>query len=92
MTDFSRPNAQWSDLPGVISALDAWHFEYSEADSIGTLSLASGLRRRMGAGLIVTGEEEVAGGTIVTWGITTEVNGEREAQVAYLHGKVYISG
>ena len=92
MTDFSRPNAQWSDLPGAESALTAWHFEYVEVGGIGTLTLASGQRRRLGAGLIVTGEEDVDGGTIVTWGITPEVNGEVEAEVAYLQGSVYITG
>jgi hypothetical protein len=87
VTDYTRPNAQWADSPTSASALVAWHFEYSEAGDVVTLTLAEGPRRRMGAGLIVTGDD----GTTLTIGVAEEVNGEVEAEVTYLHDIVHIT-
>lgn len=84
MTDFSRPNAQWSDLPSAGSAIEAWHFVRTYLDGVVTLTLSPGQRKRMGSGLTVASVEETEDGSVVTWVITKSVNGEQEATVAYL--------
>jgi hypothetical protein len=92
MSDFTRPNSQWTDLPSPLSALTPWHFEYSEVGGIGYLTLVSGRRRRLGTNLVLSDEVESAEGTVQTWTLSEQVNGEVEAQVAYLQSIVYVSG
>jgi hypothetical protein len=90
MHDYSRPDAQWEDLPSAASALEGWSIEYEDVDTTRYVSLSPEPRSALEPGLIITGEEETSGGTIATWSLVEQVNGEVEAQVVELDGTVYI--
>jgi len=76
MSDLSRPQAQWQDLPSKGSVFLPWSLLYDE--DTGVVTLEESLPMRHG-GLIQIAEDEDS----QTWALSELVNGEVEATVAY---------